>query len=164
MQNRRRNSWTEEEDQILVENVSDSTYKELRDMLPRRSISSIHSRCRFLGLSRAEEIERAKEEKAPEELMQQEKEIIVEELEFFLPLVCTEIKQEREALTLLKMLKEANAPRWWWDKRKMKLGHWGEMFIRNYKYIPKELIRDEFLNSDGLFMELNISEFYEIEL
>jgi hypothetical protein len=135
--------------------------KQLALIITTRSHTAIQNRAKVLGLV----VEKPRlKDTATDEDMQEEKNLIIGELEHFLPVACAgDPLKVRQALDLFRHM-QRNSAAWWWKKRHMKLGAWSEMFVKGYTYDPKPLIRDEFLDETGSFMARVEPEVYSTGL
>jgi hypothetical protein len=153
-QKKRATSWSDKEDAILNQHYLALGPNGIANLLPKRTITAIKCRAKMLGVCGFEPTSN----KADIQTKQAEKEIIVGELKFLIPLICKQDKEkEREAMTLLSHA-ENNSIDWWWSFRDRRLGHLAEIFVRGYSYKSIQVTRDAFLERSGVFFEKEYGE------
>ena len=142
--------WTKREDEILKREYGNMGPSLLTVALPHRTAQSIRARAKHLGLVEARK--KPRYESGSPETMQEEKELILAEVKFLLTSICgTNTPKLNKALRHLNAAAE-NSAEWFWARRQKRLGHWCEMFIKDYEFKPFNPEREDFLDGDGVFL------------
>lgn len=147
--------WTEQEDAAILEHYPDMGPTAMMDLLPGRSSNSISVRAKMMGVTFGNHQRKEYKVGTPEE----ERDIILGEIEFLIHSICDEEQKKRQALGLLVYAAKRNSSEWWFMRRGKKLGHWCEMFIKGYEYTAKSFARDDFLEGDGVFVDKGGSDY-----
>jgi len=150
-ENNKRSQWTRREDELLRREYQELGPTLLMVALPHRSFQSIKCRAKHLGLSNTRK--KPRYESGSPETMEEEKELILGEIRFLLTSICgTGTPKLNRALNLLSHAAE-NSADWFWVRRHKRLGHWCEMFVKDYEFKPSNPERDDFLEGDGVFLD-----------
>jgi len=142
--------WTRREDELLRREYKELGPSLLLVALPHRTLESVKARAKILGV--AESRKKPRYESGSPEVMEEEKELILNEIRFLLVSICgANTVKLNKAINLLAMTAQ-NSADWFWVRRHKRLGHWIEMLIKDYEFRPFTPERDDFLDGDGVFL------------
>lgn len=149
--------WTGEEDQKIIEHYGELGPTKMMELIPGRSSNAISVRAKMMGVLYKTNIKKdLKQAKNPQE----EKDILVEQIDYLMRSICGENREKREkAERLLTLASHVYSPEWWAERRHWRLGKWCEMFIKGYEFRPIQIDRDAFLEGDGVFIEKGGSDY-----
>lgn len=149
-ENNKRSQWTRREDELLRRDYKSLGPTLLMDVMPHRSFQSIKCRAKHLGL--ADSRKKPRYESGSPEVMEEEKQLILEETRFLLIAICGTNTHKRNKALMHLSAAASNSADWFWVRRHKRLGHWCEMFIKDYEFKPFNPERDDFLDADGVFL------------
>lgn len=143
--------WTEKERNVVRAEYEEGGAIAVQALLPYRSVQSIRSMAKTLGVQNKHtggRVKRTRDE------IDEEFNIIVSEVELLIRSICgTNQVRLARALRCLNMTIEMKTKEWFYERKNWRLGRWGEMFVSSYEWIPHIPERDEFLSSEGTFVE-----------